>query len=270
MYQALEGSLDTSSLKGGQDESDDSASIKGLEEDYFPSHGRLDRSPQSTPMRCHMSWLTYMIVSMVWVITIAVAICFPRQKRPNCDGLAGVFDTELGPIKPAIEIQKVRFLGNLEFAENDTLKKIFWDSDTPRYTGEPSDELDARWSSLLKTVSVSLRGIEAETMRGKTYQEPGGGFLVGIEVFHELHCLNQIRRGLRRDYYTKHAPEPDYTTHIDHCLDHLRQAVMCNVDVTLIPFFWDEKHNTSLPDFQVEHTCRNFWKVRDWAIERAT
>jgi Domain of unknown function (DUF3328). len=44
---------------------------------------------------------------------------------------------------------------------------------------------------------------------------------------------------------------------------------MCNVDVTPLPVLWDEKEDRPLPDFEVEHTCRNFWKVREWAIERS-
>jgi hypothetical protein len=96
MYQALRENLESSPLKGEQDEHNDSDSIKRVEEDYLPSGSRLDRSPQSTPMRWHISWLTYMVFSMVWTITIAVVICFLRQKCQKCDGLASVFDTELG------------------------------------------------------------------------------------------------------------------------------------------------------------------------------
>jgi hypothetical protein len=44
---------------------------------------------------------------------------------------------------------------------------------------------------------------------------------------------------------------------------------MCHVDVTPIPVLWAEKEDRPLNDFQVEHTCRNFWKVKDWARERS-
>ncbi|KAK1141023.1 hypothetical protein N8T08_009596 [Aspergillus melleus] len=141
-----------------------------------------------------------------------------------------------GPIQSAIKVHKVRFSGNLEFDDNAD--------------------------------GVDLRGGEADMIRGPTYEKPGGWSLVGIDVFHQLHCLNLLRQGLRPDYYTKHDDEPAYTIHINHCLDYLRQAAMCNVDVTPIPVLWSEREDRPVPDFQVEHTCRDFWKVRDWAMER--
>ncbi|GMG43100.1 unnamed protein product [Aspergillus oryzae var. brunneus] len=60
----------------------------------------------------------------------------------------------IGSVQPAIEIQRVRFEGTLDFDENSTLIQTFWDPDSPRYTGEPSDELDARWKSLYRGKSV--------------------------------------------------------------------------------------------------------------------
>ncbi|KAH8702422.1 hypothetical protein BGW36DRAFT_424698 [Talaromyces proteolyticus] len=136
----------------------------------------------------------------------------------------------LGSVQPAIEVQKIRFVGTLDFAENSTLIQTFWDPNAPRYTGEPSDESDARWHSLYQASDgVDLRG-------------------------------DMLRQALRPDYYTRHYPESSYTTHIHHCLDHIRQAVMCHVDVTPLPVLWAEQEERPLNDFQVEHTYRNFWK----------
>ena len=60
--------------------------------------------------------------------------------------------------------------------------------------------------------------------------------------------------------------EPNTT---DHCLDYLRQVVMCNVDVTPRPVHWDNNKNRPISEFEVEHTCRDFWSVREWARERS-
>lgn len=53
-------------------------------------------------------------------------------------------------MQSALEVQKIRFSGNLIFDDNGTLIEQFWDHDSPKYTGEPSDELDARWKDLFR------------------------------------------------------------------------------------------------------------------------
>ncbi|KAH8427286.1 oxidase ustYa family protein [Aspergillus melleus] len=247
---------------------EDSLSIKASEDDDFLSGETLTRGPVSDPSSRYLPWLKYLLLGIAWTSSIVTAVLITSRKSRDCGGLARVYDTELGPIQSAIKVHKVRFSGNLEFDDNGTLVETYWDGQAPRYTGEPSDELDERWRSLIRADGVDLRGGEADTVRGTTYEKPGGWSLVGIDVFHQLHCLNLLRQGLRPDYYTKHDDEPAYTIHINHCLDYLRQAAMCNVDVTPIPVLWSEREDRPVPDFQVEHTCRDFWKVRDWAMER--
>ncbi|KAJ6031699.1 hypothetical protein N7540_002431 [Penicillium herquei] len=251
-------------------------SLEVSEEDGFLSSGIFDSS-QQLPSNYPFSqkWLGHLIFTAIWIISLFIAVILLKYDNNQAEvSLASVFDTELRPIQSALELQKIRFSGNLVVDDNGTLLETSWDSDSPKYTGEPSDELDARWKDLFRVDGVDLRGTEADTIRAHTFTKPGGWSIVGIDVFHQLHCLDMIRQGLRRDYYTiEHDEEPAYTTHIsestDHCLDYLRQAVMCNVDVTPIFVSWDDKKAQPLADFEMEHTCRNFWKVRDWARERS-
>ncbi len=56
----------------------------------------------------------------------------------------------LVPLQAALETHKVHFTGNLVWDENGTLTEISWDPNALDYVGEPSDELDARWNSLIK------------------------------------------------------------------------------------------------------------------------
>lgn len=61
-----------------------------------------------------------------------------------------------------------------------------------------------------------------------------------IDVFHQLHCLNALRKALvmNYDYYwgAKWGFEPPlmFTTHLEHCMDILRQNIMCHSDVDAI------------------------------------
>jgi hypothetical protein len=56
--------------------------------------------------------------------------------------------------------------------------------------------------------------------------------------------------------------------HIDHCIDTIRQYMMCNPDVTATTWVWDADEQKSKAVADVAHTCRNFDDVKAWAIER--
>lgn len=114
--------------------------------------------------------------------------------------------------------------------------------------------------------------------------EFGGNLAAGVEVFHQLHCLNLLRKTshFNFDYYFKqgHVEFSDSSKmlkmHTAHCLDALRQSIMCKADVTPIPLVWvdhrpwmkeRDENPFSLPNFQNKHKCRNFDAVRTWFIE---
>jgi len=51
-----------------------------------------------------------------------------------------------------------------------------------------------------------------------------------------------------------------------HCLDILRQQLMCTVDIGVLgQVWWNRKEPRAYPDFNTEHICRNFEDVRKWA-----
>lgn len=53
--------------------------------------------------------------------------------------------------------------------------------------------------------------------------------------------------------------------HLEHCLDALRQGVMCASDITPMPWTWVEADHEAKGVADVAHTCRNFEDIRDWA-----
>ncbi|KAM7206081.1 protein of unknown function (DUF3328) domain containing protein [Naviculisporaceae sp. PSN 640] len=57
----------------------------------------------------------------------------------------------------------------------------------------------------------------------------------GLAVFHQLHCLNALRHGYwaaRDGIEPGHLAQPG---HIRHCIDYLRQSIMCHADTNLEP-----------------------------------
>ena len=44
---------------------------------------------------------------------------------------------------------------------------------------------------------------------------------------------------------------------------------MCYSDVTALPVSKAKTRDRPEADYENVHTCRNFWKIRDWAVERS-
>ena len=106
---------------------------------------------------------------------------------------------------------------------------------------------------------------EASLLPNATSRIPGtpDHYIIGLDVFHQLHCLNKIRKALSSDYYGA-----DALMHVSHCMEHLRQAVMCNVDISTVFWTWSEVKKKALADARVTHTCRDFGAVKEWAEGR--
>ncbi|ATZ57878.1 hypothetical protein BCIN_15g03990 [Botrytis cinerea B05.10] len=85
-----------------------------------------------------------------------------------------------------------------------------------------------------------------------------------FSVFHQLHCVNRLRHG----YWKAHTAamegksledeDKDRLTspeHIQHCLDYLRQSLMCHGDTTLEP---DDVGINGAHGFGIQHNCKSW------------
>lgn len=59
-----------------------------------------------------------------------------------------------------------------------------------------------------------------------------------------------------------------YTDSADHCIDYLRQAIMCHGDVTPITFEYLPEIKGLIAHHSTEHQCRNFESIYNWAAAR--
>ena len=148
--------------------------------------------------------------------------------------------------------------------------------DELQYAGLPSPKIDKNWNELigdwysqsysfhcrsngpigryfrLEDSEVSLLNQDTElpalTKMHSNERITKEGFYGGPDVLHSLHCLNAIRKHLDTDYYADSmALPPEYRRiHIDHGVDHLRQALLCHGDLTPVTMK-PVAANTSLP-----------------------
>lgn len=107
--------------------------------------------------------------------------------------------------------------------------------------------------------------------------------MVGLVVFHQLHCVSNLRRALYPKRYNMSLVDEngnvDYGKwhHLDHCLDQLRTYLECHPEMTAMPFFMaDESINLVYPTtkrecsphaFTLQGTARSF---RDLGLDGET
>lgn len=140
------------------------------------------------------------------------------------------------------------------------------------YEGPPTPESDAAWHALWGVGVYSLTDDEYEHWGGATAQvmDKPDQHVVVIEMFHQLHCVNMIRDLVYSGGNANPYDEPEWwkTGHIDHCIDYLRQIIMCHGDLTPMPLIYDARgHPRYAPNFNFVRTCRNFDRIYEWAAK---
>lgn len=88
-----------------------------------------------------------------------------------------------------------------------------------------------------------------------------------VTAHHQLHCLESLRRIFTAASCTTDAPA-DVDWHVQHCLNGLRQAVLCNADTALEPSFEyqlaDGSTSPAATGMGVDHVCRDWSQMDDY------
>ncbi|KAI4157983.1 MAG: hypothetical protein LQ342_007843 [Letrouitia transgressa] len=147
------------------------------------------------------------------------------------------------------------------------------------WTRGTKEEKDALWAA---TYEFGISGIskdEASNLLNETLPAPHDPetYMIQLEVFHNLHCLNMLRKTIYPDQYPDMVSYHDNGTinhgtlqalHMDHCLDALRQSTMCESDVTPVTFVNNFFGRGVYPNLVATHTCRDFDALVNWAKGR--
>jgi len=136
------------------------------------------------------------------------------------------------------------------------------------FSGTNHYEIDLQWHDLLD--NISLRVTDEELAKNHNHKESvrlpeGGGQLVWLEASHHLHCVKMLRQWSYRDTYFpidhKSMAYLKMERHIDHCLEMLRQVVMCRPDTSLTTFLWVNTQDKPILNIDpLEHDCVD-WDV---------
>lgn len=141
------------------------------------------------------------------------------------------------------------------------------------FTGKPRPELDAAWHDLLQNANIRVSKETLDRVNGSSIAfSDGDGYYAQLGMFHELHCLKRVRHFIHKDYYhpdqSAEARQLD-ALHTDHCLEILRQGVMCRGDISLVTFVWSPNKRVPLADFTRPHECVNFDSLNQWSGEHS-
>lgn len=178
------------------------------------------------------------------------------------------------------------------------LDKAWHDLGVSRKPNRSLNKCSANYVSIVGNVIVSEEdGVRAGIPKGnaKFPLDRGGGFLAEVQVFHQLHCVNFLRKGLwfNYDYYDKlgtaefsndeevrrlHAGR-NYIWRsflicdancraLGHCVDYLRQRLMCAPDLGFVTYIWVKDRLQPIPDFSTTHRCKDFNAIKEWVEER--
>ncbi|PQE15531.1 Tat pathway signal sequence protein [Rutstroemia sp. NJR-2017a WRK4] len=250
----------------------------------------LVRPPAKLAIATKLEWV---IIAGILFMMLWGAIAFmvgnkmgQRQRDTPWGSFENGFDEEQ-VVTPShiFELIKTTFTGGVDFTPEGV--EVLHPS---LYVGEPSTEIDEAWNAIIGGEShyFSVSEDEAKKLWGDEsdrYRDRiRGGWTGTLDMFHCLHCLNQLRKALRRDYYPEEEhrgivhqrkteslkafrlEQSAYTPQV-HCIDHLRQVIMCQGTSVISPSEWHDKRGQYINPKQV-HTCRNFQTLHEFSKAR--
>lgn len=88
----------------------------------------------------------------------------------------------------------------------------------------------------------------------------GQGFM--MSAFHQLHCLSYITERFQQGYDGVKLTEK-VAHHSAHCINYLRQGIMCSADTTL------EGKTEAGPGEGSEHECTDWDALLEWANDNS-
>jgi hypothetical protein len=146
----------------------------------------------------------------------------------------------------------------------------------------PSPEVDAAWERIAHDGVIVLTEDEIRRV-GKdprysvqthpSWGYPEGSYVALVDSFHQIHCLNALRKGLIYNYQyywgSKYGFNPPsmFEVHLNHCIDILLQDLMCYADTSPVTYTWVKDNREPYPDFAVNRQCRDFEALVQWREE---
>ncbi|KAI1307732.1 hypothetical protein F5Y03DRAFT_405382 [Xylaria venustula] len=143
------------------------------------------------------------------------------------------------------------------------------------YAGPPSVEQEEAWDHLITPVYFNISKEEL-SRAGESFENiielTEGGYIASVGVYHELHCLRNLRLFVFQDRYYPNLTEAQHhflQGHLDHCLEVLRISTMCHGTTTINSYRWDtETIDKPLTKSSSHNVCVKWSSIEDWIYPR--
>ncbi|KAF1937139.1 hypothetical protein EJ02DRAFT_458958 [Clathrospora elynae] len=143
---------------------------------------------------------------------------------------------------------------------------------------EPGPDVDEAWRRISneRPIAISREEVVAigkDPNQAVRYPDSfglGEAYAARIDVFHQIHCLDALRREAYFDHYygdkysNFNSTTKLHKAHLSHCIYYLLQNIMCQANVDVYTHVWTDTVLQPFPDFQIHHQCKNFDAVLDW------
>lgn len=142
---------------------------------------------------------------------------------------------------------------------------------------DPSEEVDAAWSHLGDTRLFPLTRQEVLSLGKKPedivrFPESfglGEAYAGRLEVFHQIHCLDTLRREAHFEhYYSKAYPNGWNDTsemhriHLSHCVEYLLRSIVCQASTDIYTHVWTDGVRECFSFHFDDSQETNYWHVK--------
>ncbi|KAF2205646.1 hypothetical protein GQ43DRAFT_436871 [Delitschia confertaspora ATCC 74209] len=144
------------------------------------------------------------------------------------------------------------------------------------YSANPSPEVDKAWNDLVSPIHFNATKEElrlANDDPDNTVRFFEGGYLGGIGVYHQLHCLRRLYWNLNEEYYFPNRTSAKRTReigHAVHCLEVILQNLMCTPNTALYSFAYNPETDTiPVLKSKSQRQCVKWEPFHAWATSRS-
>ncbi|KAL9052292.1 MAG: hypothetical protein Q9162_005494 [Coniocarpon cinnabarinum] len=123
------------------------------------------------------------------------------------------------------------------------------------------------WFGMIRITESDVLKLGKNLSAAQFPPEVGGGYIGAVTGTHQLHCLHYIWQDHHISYFpemqeTQRTIPKMYERHYEHCVDYIRQSLMCNFDPQILTYNWVRSHQSPTPNGNTMHKCVDWSAVQ--------
>ncbi|XMA07481.1 hypothetical protein WAI453_000272 [Rhynchosporium graminicola] len=231
---------------------DESISVTEFDESLMGDEKLLHHHRISTSESLIANFISYrwlLDTFLLLVIVILLLLLWHERRQPNISPAAWQVGGDYTKASPTFPSITNKFSANPLFAPLNATQFF-----------EPSTL--ALWNTIMPYNT------------GRPISDPTVTFYT-TSMTHQLHCIYMMARTFSGVVLNTTEPlkenvlREDWHFHFMHCVDYLRQAVMCSADLALEPHKPDDWHEEALdPAWNGRHVCKDYGAVTKYLEEQ--